>query len=83
MTESFQAHEVVDLHRLWVAYSIHIVPCEIYQHDMFCAVLLRVQQFLAQPLILCQRCEDLEVSIKLYGSSPSGVFPLLTVPAMA
>ena len=38
MAELFHVHQRIDLHRFWLAHSIDVVPRQIDQHDVFCAV---------------------------------------------
>lgn len=55
MAEPLQAHKVFDLDRLGFTHAVDVVTREIDQHDVFRTVFLRVEQFLAKPLVLCQQ----------------------------
>lgn len=52
MTESFEAHKVVDLYRLRLTYSVDVVTSQIDQHDMLCSVFFRLEQFSTEPFVL-------------------------------
>ena len=52
MAKSIKAHKVVDLDGLRLTDSVDIIASKVHQHDVFRTILLRIQEFLAKPLIL-------------------------------
>ena len=52
MAKSLEPHEVVNLHSLGLANTVDVVPRKIDKHDVFCAILLGVEQFCAKFLVL-------------------------------
>lgn len=45
VAELLHLEEMIDVYRLWLAHAVDVVSRKVDQHDMFCAVLLRVEQF--------------------------------------
>ena len=85
VTELFHFHQLVNLDRLRLAHPVDVVPGQIYQHDVFCAVFFACKEALAKFNILCGMVR-LSALYRLIGNAvnvPFAVFPRLTVPAIA
>ena len=52
MAKSLEPHKVIDLYGLRLAHPVYVVSCKIDKHDVLRAVLLRIEQFCAQLLVL-------------------------------
>jgi len=91
VTELLDLHKLVDLDGFGFADSVDIVASEVDEHDVFRSIFWRREKLSSQDGVLCE-VEKNGSQLTAFGSdagvkdsqnSPSGVFPLLTVPAIA
>lgn len=52
MAELLHRHELVHFDGQWLTDAVHVVPRQIDEHDMFCAILRRREQFRTQFIVL-------------------------------
>ena len=53
VAKPLETHKMIHLDRLGVADAVHVVASQVHEHDVLCAVLIRVEQLFAEALVLC------------------------------
>jgi len=53
MAELLDLHEMIYFHGLRLADPVNIITSQVYKHDVFCSVLLGIQEYCAKFFILC------------------------------